>query len=166
MTTLEKVKQLDDFQALRLFGHIEAELIQNMTFDPATLIDRLPSEIKELEGMQQLGEVEEEKFEEVVQNKVAIDVARKSLEWMAINPDTEIYLADKLEHWKDKEMVAGSILAVGAALSAVMIISTFKISYDKEKGLRFSMGYHDPEQLSPIKEVFGVLLKIIKPGGM
>src|SRR5690606_2167916 len=111
MTTLEKVKQLDDFKALRLFRHIEAELIQNMTMDPGTLMDQLPAEIKELEGIQQLGEVEEEKFEEVVQNKVAIHVARRSLEWMATNPDTEFYLTDKLEHWKDREMVAGSILA-------------------------------------------------------
>ncbi len=166
MTTLEKVKQLDDFKALRLFGHIEAELIQSMTVDPETLISQLPSEIKEMDGIQQLMQVEEEKFEEVVQNKVAVDVARKSLEWMAGNSGMEGYLADKLEHWKDKEMVAGSILAVGAALSTVMIISTFKISYDKEQGLRFSLGYHDPDQLSPIKEVFGALLNILKPGGV
>ena len=166
MTTLEKVKQLDDFKALRLFRHIETELIQNIEMDADALVDQLPEEIKEMDGMQRLGEVEEEKFEEAMQNKVAVDVARKSLEWMATNPGTEDYLADKLENWQDREMVAGSILAVGAALSAVMIMSTFKISYDKEQGLRFSLGYHDPNQLSPIKEVFGALLKILKPGGL
>lgn len=164
MTTLQKVQELDDFKALRLFRHIEMEMVQSVKEDLPAIMERLPDEVKNMPEMQELNAVEEAKFIEPLQQELAVKIARESLELMAKSPDTEPYLADKLENWKDNEMVAGTILALGGAFSAVMIMSTFRISYNKNDGWEFNLGASKENQTETIKTIFGALFKVLKPG--
>lgn len=164
MTILEKVKSLDDFKALRLFRNIEAELSQHAATDAEELLTQLPETIQQLPEVEQLKAADDTTLDAAVPDAEAIQTARASLEWMAENPGTSEYLADKLENWKDNEMVAQTILAVGGALSAVMLLSTFKISYDKKKGLQLSLGYYTADQIEPIKLIFKALFKVTKLG--
>lgn len=164
MTTLEKVQQLDDFKALRLFRHIEAEMVQQLDAELDNIFEHLPAEFTESPDFDAILEADESAFDQPLDSGTAIAVARQSLDWMAQAPDTAAYLDDKLENWKDNEMVAGTILAVGGALSAVMIMGTFRMGYSREKGFDFSIGFRDKEQLEPVKILFGSLLQILKPG--
>jgi hypothetical protein len=164
MTTLEKVKALDDFKALRLFRHIEMEMVQKAKADLPDIIDNLPDAVKNMPEMRQLDQVSEEKFVEPLQQEFAVKIARQSLELMAKNPDTVDYLKDKLENWNDNEMVAGTILALGGALSAVMIMSTFRVSYNKADGWEFNLGASKDNQSETIKTIFEALFKVLKPG--
>lgn len=163
MTTLEKVKSLDDFKALRLFRHIEMEMVQKVHEDLGKIVQNLPEEVRRMPEIQHLNEVDDNKFTESLESETAVVVARQSLEYMALNPDTEAYIKDKLENWQDNEMVAGTILAVGGALSAVMIMSTFRISYNNSDGWQFSLGTPQDQQPEMIKNIFGTLLKLLKP---
>lgn len=163
MTTLEKVKELDDFKALRLFRHIETEMIQQVQEDLGKIMENLPEEVRIMPEIQHLGEVDENKFSESLESETAVSVARQSLEYMAKNPNTEPYLKDKLDNWQDNEMVAGTILAVGGALSAVMIMSTFRISYNKTDGWEFNLGTSKDNQPETIKTIFSALFKVLKP---
>lgn len=164
MTTLEKIKNLDDFKVIRLFRNIEAELSQQTDSDAETLLNQLPPSLQQLPEIQELKSADEAALDAVVPNAEAVRVARATLEWMAENPGTSPYLADKLANWNDNEMVAETILAVGGALSAIMLLSTFKISYEKEKGWQFSLGYYSADQIEPIKLIFKALFKVTKLG--
>lgn len=161
MTTLEKVQQLDDFKALRLFKHIETSLPQQLNIDSDALIAQLPDDIKQMPEVQQLISASEADYEENLDATTATKVARESLEVMAANPDTAKYLEHELVTWKDDEMVAGTILALGGALSAVMLLSTVKVGYTKAKGWEFSIGYKNKNQIEPLKLIFESLFKLL-----
>lgn len=165
MTTLEKLKSFDDFKVLRLFRSIEAELTQQTNIDAEDLLQQLPAPLQQLPEIEKLKEGEDVGLDAAVPDATAVQLARNTLEWMAGNPGTSEYLEHKLENWKDNEMAAQTILAVGGALSAVMLLSTFKISYDKKKGWQFSFGYYSPDQIEPIKLIFKALFKATKLGG-
>lgn len=164
MTTLERVQQLDDFKALRLFRHIEGEMVLKVKEDLGVIMDHLPENVKHMEAIQNLEDVDQNKFLEPIEQQKAVEIAKVSLAYMAEDPGLEPYLKDKLENWKDNEMVAGTILAVGGALSAVMIMSTFRVSYNKADGWDFSIGAAKDQQSETIKTIFEALFRVLKPG--
>lgn len=163
MTTLEKVKQLDDFKALRLFRHIETEMMQKVEVDVETLIQQLPEQIQKMPQIQKLDEVDEADFNKTIENEEAVKIAREVLEWMAVNPSTEAYLDDKLDNWQDQEMVAGTILAVGGALSMVMLLPTLQFSYTKEEGWKLGGGIQNDLHVQTIKHLLDSIFKVIRP---
>lgn len=163
MTTQEKVKQLDDRQVLHLFRHIETEMMQKVNVDVETIIKNLPAQIQNLQEIKNVDEIDEEEFASIINNDEALVIARDSLDWMAVNSSTQAYLDDKLGNWQDNEKSTETIISVGEAISAVMIMTTFTISNTNGKGWEFQIGTNDQRQIELVQKLLTSLFMIIKP---
>jgi len=162
MTTIEKIQQLDDFKVLRLYEHLSTLLFEATDADVATLTQHMPADIAATPEIQQVQKADEAVFEEPMDNTEAVAFARQSLTLLATDPATEPLIADTLQNWKDDSMIAGTILAIGAAISLVMLLATSEISYDKKHGLRIGIGtIKQKDQVDARRRVIESLFKII-----
>lgn len=162
MTTLQRIQALDDFKVQRFFDHLSEALAQAVPADAVTLLDQLPEPAAALPQMQAIKDASPTaNFEAPLPDAEAVAFSRQALELLAADPDTEPLVAEKLDSWKDDSMVAGTILAVGGALTFVVLMLTTGFSYSKENGLSISpLG---SEFVQPRIDMIKTLLKAI-PG--
>lgn len=131
--TMEKLKSMDDFQILRFFNHFNNSLIERSNADADDIIKGLPDDIKGIDEMKTILQSRDE-YDTALPPNEATSFARLALEEMAANADTEPILAESLANYKDNEMVAGVILALGSVVGFILLISSHKVTYSREKG--------------------------------
>lgn len=162
MTTIEKLNSLDDFRLLRFYEHISNKLLQVANTDAATLMGKMPAEMVNTLEMQAIQDAGKASFEKALDSKTAVTFARKSLVTLAAEPAIQAFIDDELTTYKDSGMVAETILAIGGAISLVMLVANSEISYDKQNGLRIGMGtIKDKDQVQARTEMLQTLLNVI-----
>ena len=117
MTLPEQIQQLDDFKALRFYEHLSSILFNSTEVDAQTLMQYMPASDEISPVMQQIQAADETFFDNPLENKQAIAFARKSLEVLSSNPSTAAFVSHEIDNWKDNSMIAGTILAIGGAIS-------------------------------------------------
>lgn len=131
--TLQKIKNMDDFQVLRFFNNLNNSISQQVDVDADQLLEMLPPELQEMDDMQIILKLEEE-YDALIDQRNAADFARASLIMMAENEASEQAIAEALENYQDNEMAAATILALGGAVSFILLLSTYKVTYKKGRG--------------------------------
>ena len=112
--------------------------------------------------MQQVQKADEAVFEKPMDNGEAVAFARQSLMLLASDTATEPLISDTLQNWKDDSMIAGTILAIGGAISLVMLLATSEISYSKQDGLKIGIGtIKDKDQVAARTDMIKSLFNII-----
>jgi len=154
--TLQKIKDMDDFQVLRFFNYLNNSLASSIETDTGALLNALPSNLEKLDEMQDVLKLEE-KYDTQIDQRDAVDFARSALEVMATNDATEPQLTASLSNYEDNEMAAGVILALGGAVSFIVLLATHKLSYTKKGGWKLE-GRNSDE----IKGVTGLVKVLIK----
>lgn len=159
--TLEKLQAMDDFRLLRFFNHLNNSLSQNLEEDEETVMQYVPDQVMEMDEMQDILQLQEG-YETALDQKEAATFARNALELLAQNPITEPALAESLTNYKDNEMAAGAILALGGAVSFIVLLSTSKLTYEKEKGWELNIGGNrNPEEIKGVTELIKTLVGVI-----
>lgn len=153
--TLDKIKAMDDFQVLRFFNHLNQSLIADIQEDSDSLLEELPDSLQQLDEMQKVLQLDEE-FDTPLLQKEAADFARSALIVMAENEDTEPSLAENLNSYTDDVMAAGAILALGGAVSFIVLLSTHKISYKKGKG--WELQGRNPGEIKEVTDLVKTLV--------
>lgn len=167
-TTIEKLNSMDDFQILRFFNHLNNSLSQQLKGDVNKVLQNVPDQVMQSTEMQQLMKAQDE-FAAQLDQKDAAAFARQSLTLMANNPDTAQALAESLDNDKDNEMAVGAILALGGAVSFILLLATSKLTYKKGDGWELNVGgnrEHIKEVTTLVKTLFNVIpdsaMKLIK----
>lgn len=159
--TLSKLQAMDDFQILRFFNYVNNSLAQEVKDDAETVINTVPDQVKEMSEMQQVLQLQSE-YETPLEQKEAAKFARTALELMAQNSETEPAISESLANYKDNEMAVGAILALGGAVSFIVLLSTSKLSYSKKKGWELNLGGNrKPEEIKGVTELVKVLFNVI-----
>ncbi|MBE7171951.1 MAG: hypothetical protein INR73_15290 [Williamsia sp.] len=163
MTTTERIEQLSDFKSLRLYTHISNLIYDSIDADMDTLIRNMPPEIAATAEMKQIANaVDSTVFEKALDSNEAVAFARESLAILASLPATSQLVTNELDNWKDGSMLAETILAVGGAISLVMLLATSEITYDKKNGLKVGIGsVKDKEQVDARRRIIESLFKVI-----
>ena len=93
-----------------------------------------------------------------LEDKEAVSFARTSLQLLASNASTSDLILNELNHWKDESMMAETVLAIGGAISLIMLLCTSKIAYDKKNGWDIIIGGLGPDDVRARGEVVEMLL--------
>lgn len=168
---LDRLNQMDDFQVLRFFNYLNNSLAEKVTQEAEDVVSKIPKEIRNNEEMQQVLQLQPE-YDRPLKQDEAAKFARAALELMARNPQTMPALSESLKNYKDNEMAVGAILALGGAVSFIVLLSTSKLTYKTGSGWELNLGGNrNPEEIKGVTELVKVLfnvipdslLKIVKP---
>jgi len=159
--TIHQIESMDDFRLLRFFNYFSNTLFNKVDVDMETIMNQLPQDVKNISEMQTVIN-HEEQYSMLLDQKEAIEFARTSLLQLANNENFEPALAEAIKNYRDDEMPAAEILALGAAVSFILLLATSKISYKSGKGWVINIGGEGtPEKIvsktALVKELFNVI---------
>lgn len=156
--TIHQIESMDDFRLLRFFNYFSNTLFNKVDADAETIMNQLPQDVKNIPEMQ-LVVNHEEQYSMPLDQKEAIEFARTSLLQLANDENFESALAEAIKNYKDDEQPAAEILALGAAVSFILFMATYKITYKSGKG--WEVDDRNTEEIKSItglvKELFNVI---------
>lgn len=159
--TIRQIESMDDFRLLRFFNYFSNTLFNKVDADVETIMNHLPQDVKNIPEMQSVVN-HEEQYSMPLDQKEAIEFARTSLLQLANDENFEPALAEAIKNYKDDEQPAAEILALGAAVSFILLLATSKIAYKSGKGWQVNIGGNrNPEEIKSVtglvKELFNVI---------
>lgn len=138
----ERIQQMDDFQLLRFFEHFSKEIFGGLQNDLGEIQAGIPPDVQAIPEMDQLAEMDAARALQQLPKEQAVYYARSILVYWAADDQLSQILAAVLDNYKDDEMAAGVILAIGTALSMILVSSTanfkvkiggFELSVDRKR---------------------------------
>lgn len=138
MTTLEKIRQLDDNELITIYNGFSRKLLAGVDVSPLEVLENPPGELNENEEFRKLGSGDLENLETTIVPEEIIPAIRLAVEEWATNPDLATAFDSYLNEPRETEMAAGVILTVGVVLVATIIASSVKAEY---KDGKFSFSY-------------------------
>ncbi|MEW6619960.1 MAG: hypothetical protein AB1422_11605 [bacterium] len=123
---IEQITKFDDFQVTRFFNHFSRKIFSGLEEGEGELIGLVPAEIKGSKELSPIFKLSSDEKGKTLDAKDASDCARNILLAMAQQPGLEKILAEELKTYKDDDMFAGIILAVGTAAAMILFAATIK----------------------------------------
>ena len=164
---IEQITKFDDFQVTRFFNHFSREIFSGLEESERELISLLPAEIKESKELTPIFELSSYVKGEILDSEDAAICARNILIAMAQQPGLEEILTEELKAYKDDDMFAGIILAVGAAAAMILFAATIKGEANYEDGkwkIKIGKELASPElvkeTLNPLAKAAGKLVSL------
>jgi hypothetical protein len=121
-----KINSMSDTQVVRFFEHFSNQVFAGSTTDFQEMKDNIPDELKDLDVIAAAESASEEKLEMALSPAESVVFARSILNMWADDSKLSLILKEALSTYRDNEMVVGTILAAGIALSMVIFTSTHK----------------------------------------
>ena len=166
MTPLaNRIQAMNDHEVVSFYDHFCQQVFAGINTTLPEITAAMPAEVQALPGMNQLLSTDHSLMAEELSHADAIAVARASLLALAEDAEGSKALEGALEGYQQNEMMAGTILALGAAVSMVYVASSF--SYSKEDGVKIDPGNANLDLIkalvAPVTKAVEVLVK--KSGG-
>jgi hypothetical protein len=133
MTTIEKIRNLNDNESLSLFQGFSGYLKNQIQLNEAELIRHPPDVLMDIESLARIQQTELGNLGLRVQTDEVIPVVRIMLEQWANDPAIAPVLEDYIESNDIHTMAAGTILAIGAVITMTLISTSLKVSYNEGK---------------------------------
>jgi hypothetical protein len=155
---VERVRSLDDFQCVRFFTHFSQKLFDDININKEQLLMQVPDEIRNTQELSPAFNISN-KTSEVLEVGDAVICARNTLEVLAQHPGFEEAIEQALDEYRDDDMFADVILALGLAASMIIVAATTKFSVKIEGGK--ITGEFGKEVASPslVKSILGSLVR-------
>ena len=162
-TIKERIQGLDNFQVVRFFRHFSRQLVGGATVSVNQIKNGIPDATRALEGFEQIENLTPDQAERSLEPSVSAAMARNILVHLADDAEFCPPIERALDTYRDDELVADVILAVGLVASVLLIAAT--IEFEGEvAGIKFKKGKADSEIVKAITEPFAKALStIIKP---
>jgi hypothetical protein len=159
----ERIQLLDDFQVVRFFEDFSRQLVAGATVSLDQIKSGIPEATRALEGFAQIENLTPDLAERSLEPSVSAAMARNILVHLANDTEFGALIERALDTYRDDELVAEVILAVGVVASMLLIAAT--IEFEGEvAGIKFKKGKADPEV---VKAIIGPFVKalstIIRP---
>lgn len=150
---IEKLNKLDDYQIVRFFDHFSQQVFNGLDVDMNTILDGIPESVKELNGFSELTHLSSEQKNKKMDVSNSAPVARTILLTLAEDEQFGILLQKAFDSFKDDEMVADIILAVGAAVSMILVAATTQLK-GKIFGMEVKKDKATPNMIKAVGELF------------
>lgn len=131
---IEKIEEFDDFQVVRFLNHVSREIVNGIEESEEKLISLIPAEIKDSKELSPIFKLTADERDNTLDAENAATCARNILLAMAQQPGLEEILVEELKAYKDDELFAGVILAIGTAAAMILFAATIKGEATYEDG--------------------------------
>ena len=123
---IEKINEFDDFRVVRFLNHVSREIVNGIEKSEEELICLIPDEIKDSKELSPIFKLTADEKKNTMDAENAATCARSILLAMAQQPGLEEILVEELKAYKDDELFAGVILAVGVATAMILFAATIR----------------------------------------
>lgn len=133
---VERIREMDDFRLLRFFDNFGRGVVTSLDLNRDQLLEyvepiaQADPDVARVLALQ----VPADKAQAPLDKADAVIVARSTLEAMASNPGLAPGLETALAEFKDDEMPAMTILALGFAVSMIIMAATTKLNFSVKDG--------------------------------
>ena len=124
---IEQIKEFDDFQVVRFLNHVSREIFNGIEESEEELICLISAEIKDSKELSPIFKLTADEKKNTMDAENAATCARSILLSMAQQPGLEEILIEELRAYKDDELFAGMILAVGTAAVMILFAATIRV---------------------------------------
>ena len=138
MTTIEKIQQLSDNEALSFYQGFSRHLIRQLQVDAESIIKNLPKDLLDIDSINSLQKTDLDNLDSRVIPDEVVPVVRVLLEQWAGSPDIAPVMEKYLESDKINTMSAGAIVPLASILLMTIVSTSLKVEY---KDGKFSMSY-------------------------
>jgi hypothetical protein len=152
-TIKDRIEKMDDFQVVRFFEYFGQEVIEGSTASLDQIKSGVPEATRTLPGFQRLETLSEEEAERLLDLSQSATVARGMLLVLADDECFAPVIEAALASYSDSEMVAEVVLAVGFAVSLVLMAATSELK-GSVFGITLKKRAATPEMIKAITEPF------------
>jgi hypothetical protein len=160
----ERIQILDDFQVVRFFDRFSRQLIAGANVSLDHIKSGIPDSARALEGFEQIENLSHELAEQCLDPSTSATLARSILTALSANTQFAPLIESVLDGYRDDELVADAILAVGLVASMLLIIATTEFTAEG-KNWKFTKRGASPELVKAITEPCAKLISILSPEG-
>lgn len=154
MATIKgRIESMDDFQVVRFFEYFGEQVFEGSTASLEQIKAGVPESTRSLPAFQRLESLTEEETERLLDLSQSAPVARGMLLALADDERFASLIEAALDSYSDTEMVAEVVLAVGFAVSLVLMAATSELK-GKVFGITLKKGAATPEMIRAITEPF------------
>jgi hypothetical protein len=121
MTTFQRIESMNDFQILRFFDYFSTEIFNHTAISIEKLLSNLPAEVQLMPEILALTKLDDTVAGTAMKKQEAASLVRLLLLEWAKDAHLSKILAKALENYKDTAQSVEVILAIGAALSMVLM---------------------------------------------
>jgi hypothetical protein len=154
MTTLEKIKHLDDNEVITLYQNFSRKLLNEVDLDPVSIIQNPPEELTDDKIFRKIDTNNLDALDTALIPDEVIPSVRRIVEAWAGNPEMAPVIEDFLTAPQERTLAAGAILALGSVLVMTIVSSSIKIEI---KDGKFSFKYDSAGSKNAVSLVKAVL---------
>ena len=152
---IERIRELDDFRSTRFFIYFSQKLFDETDISQEALQAQIPDEIRNRQELSPVFNLTADAKSKTLGADDAVVCARGVLEALAQHPGFEKALEQALDEYRDDDMIADIIMAVGLAASMIIVAATshFQVEWVKGEKLKIKGG----KDVAPTDMVTGVV---------
>lgn len=136
---VERIKTMDDFRVVRFFVHFSQKLFDEVDISQEQLLSQVPEEIRNTKELLPAFDLSPDAKKTMFKSEDAVICSRSILEALAQHPGFEETLEKALDEYRDDDMFAGVILALGLAASMIIMAATTKLKFKKSEEGKVSL---------------------------
>jgi hypothetical protein len=149
----ERVRAMDEFQVVRCFEAFSQQLIAGSRTPLDTMKKGVPASIRSLTEWQRVENLTPKQAEQALEPTQAAETARNILMKLADDPTFSPLLDRFLTSYRDDELVADIIMAVGLVASMILMIASTEAE-GEIAGVKFKKHKVDPAMIKALFEPF------------
>lgn len=153
----ERVQAMDDFQVVRFFEAFSEQLLAGSNTPLEAIKSGIPASTRTVTGWRQIEDLTPAQAEQILSPADAAATARHVLGHLADDATFGPILETFLASYRDDELVADVVLAIGLVASVLLVAASTEFE-GKIAGVTFKKGKVDPETLKALVGPFATAL--------
>lgn len=121
---LKRIDELDDRKAIRVVEFYSTRIFEGMETTPEEMLAGIPEEFKDCAPFESVLEMSGKERAKPLPETESVLLARELLRGFARDPAFAPSLLKALDEYQDDTLLAGAILAIGIAVSMIIVAST------------------------------------------
>lgn len=121
---LKRIDELDNRKAIRALEFYSARVFEGMKSSPEETLDGVPKEFKNRAPFERVLEMSSKERARPLSEAESAALTRELLYVFARDPIFAPSLAEALDEYQDDKLLVGEILAIGVAVSMIVVAST------------------------------------------
>jgi hypothetical protein len=153
----ERVRAMDEFQVVRCFEAFSQQVLAGARTPLDAIKEGVPASIRSLAEWQRVESLTPKQAEQVLEPRQAAETARNILMNLADDPTFGPLMDRFLASYRDDELVADVVLAVGLAASMILLMASTEVE-GEIAGVKFRKRKVDPAMVKALFQPFAKTL--------
>ena len=144
MNTVNRIEAFNNARVVRFFKYFSQKIFSGLDSSLEDVLAGVPDSIRNTDSFAQIEQLASEDIQDNLNLEQSALIARKVLLSLATDETFEQILDTALDRFDDSELGAGNIIAVGAAVSMILVTATTAVE-GEVFGIRFKKKTADTE---------------------